>query len=190
MRISETEKYARFASSGVPGMADILKGGELGDAKISETDISPESAKLANTLNRNYGHFRILPGKYVRLHVNGQLMMSDTPMERITNSGFLHAASGRILIAGLGIGLIIRPIIRSPKVKQIVAKLVVEQMSGRWRMKAGRYIDHAKRSQQLLAMFRGKINIRWVPREQNGRADELSKSSLEKNNVTFKIQPK
>jgi predicted membrane-bound spermidine synthase len=63
-------------------------------------------------------------GLYVRLHINGTLWMSDTNMEKVTNSEFVRNANGKVLIAGLGIGLIIRNIQDKPEVKEII---VVEQ---------------------------------------------------------------
>lgn len=51
--------------------------------------------------------FRLVAGKYVKLSVDGEMMMSDTPMERISNRDFVSNANGRIFIAGLGIGLIV-----------------------------------------------------------------------------------
>lgn len=54
----------------------------------------------------------IIPGKYVSLNrkhksafENG-CMMSDTPMERFTNQEFINYAFGKVLIAGLGIGMV------------------------------------------------------------------------------------
>jgi len=61
----------------------------------------------------------ISDGKYVRLNVNGQLMMSDTDMEKRSNRGFIYAANGNVLIAGLGIGLILKAILEKPEVESI-----------------------------------------------------------------------
>lgn len=61
---------------------------------------------------------------YVRLKKNGEgIMMSDTPMERNTNRGFIEKANGDVLIFGLGLGLIILPLLQKQEVKSI---LVVE----------------------------------------------------------------
>ena len=49
----------------------------------------------------------IPPGRYTRLMLHGSVMMSDTPSERISNRFFVMNAHGRILIAGLGLGLIV-----------------------------------------------------------------------------------
>ena len=68
--------------------------------------------------------FRVEDGEYVRLHIDKDLVMSDTHMERLTNMEFVNNAKGRVMIAGLGIGLIINAIIDDPLVTEI---LVVEK---------------------------------------------------------------
>ena len=47
------------------------------------------------------------------------LLMSNTPMEKRTNSNFVLKANGDVLIAGLGLGLIILPIQNKPEVTSI-----------------------------------------------------------------------
>jgi spermidine synthase len=58
-------------------------------------------------------------GKHVRLVVCGETMMSDTEMEKASNREFIRMAKGDVLIAGLGIGLIIWPIINKPEVTSV-----------------------------------------------------------------------
>ena len=48
------------------------------------------------------------PGDYVRLLIDGELYMSDTKFEYYTNRNFLRNAHGDVMIAGLGIGLVIK----------------------------------------------------------------------------------
>jgi hypothetical protein len=61
---------------------------------------------------------------YIRLKKNGEgIMMSDTPMERNTNYNFIQKANGDVLIFGLGLGLVIIPLLKKENVKSI---LVVE----------------------------------------------------------------
>ncbi len=57
--------------------------------------------------------------------------------------------------------------------------LVVMQMSGKWKMKNGLYLQYAKECKQLVNMF-FNLSIKWVPREQNCFADDLSKSEIKK----------
>ena len=62
--------------------------------------------------------------KYIRLVKNGEgIMMSDTPMERNTNKGFILDANGDVIVFGLGLGLVIIPLLKKENVKSI---LVVE----------------------------------------------------------------
>lgn len=46
-------------------------------------------------------------GKYVRLCKNGNIMATNTPVERISHMPFVRNAHGDVLIAGLGIGYLI-----------------------------------------------------------------------------------
>lgn len=70
---------------------------------------------------RDGGELFLLPdGDYVKLEVNGEIMMSDTAMERRTNEDFIRAAHGRVLIAGLGIGMVLENILDKPEVTGVI----------------------------------------------------------------------
>ena len=58
-------------------------------------------------------------GDYIRLMVDGSLMMSNTPMEKRTSMDFVINAHGDVLICGLGIGLVIIPLLVRDNVKSI-----------------------------------------------------------------------
>lgn len=57
------------------------------------------------------------------------------------------------------------------------SKLVVEQMSQRWRVKGGLYVDVFKKTFCIAKEF-PSIRFIWIPRLQNGLADYLSKKHL------------
>lgn len=59
------------------------------------------------------------PGNYVRLMHRGEVVMSDTYMEKRTNISFCANAYGDVLIGGLGIGMIIMAIQDDEGVKSI-----------------------------------------------------------------------
>jgi len=65
-------------------------------------------------------------GKYMRLVVDQQLMMSDTNMEKQSNFEFVSKAKGTIFIAGLGLGLIVHNL--KHKRKEI-GKIVIAEKS-------------------------------------------------------------
>lgn len=67
--------------------------------------------------------------------------------------------------------------------------LVIKQMTGKWKIKEGRYVEHARKSLTLIRQFRKVPLFFWIPREKNFLADELSKAEMIKNKVQFKIQP-
>lgn len=93
-------------------MEKILKDGEIGDFKLEHFKINSNDffAKLQN----------IEPGEYVKLTQNGEVVMSNTEMEKRTNTEFVKHAHGNVLIGGLGIGMIILAIQEKENVKSII----------------------------------------------------------------------
>ena len=60
--------------------------------------------------------------KYVRLFVRGKLVMTDAEFERATNRDFLRKAHGDCLVFGLGIGLILDPLLKRCNSVTVVEK--------------------------------------------------------------------
>lgn len=57
---------------------------------------------------------------YISLIKKGEgCMMSDTPMERNTNRDFVKKANGDVLIFGLGLGLVILPLLEATDVRSV-----------------------------------------------------------------------
>lgn len=92
--------YDRFPYK-VQGSAEI----EL--YKITAFEVQMEMIRERSKGNDSMGLALTPPGDYVKLSINGRLMMSSTDMEFITNLPFLDHARGDVLIGGLGLGLII-----------------------------------------------------------------------------------
>ncbi len=59
------------------------------------------------------------PGSYVKLLADGKLQMSDTDMEWRTNARFLSRATGDVLVAGLGIGMVLPPLFGKSEVSSV-----------------------------------------------------------------------
>ncbi len=58
------------------------------------------------------------------------------------------------------------------------SNLVINQLSGKWRVRKGLYLAIAVKTTALLAHLRGlgwQISFCWIPREQNEECDALSK---------------
>jgi probable phosphoglycerate mutase len=58
------------------------------------------------------------------------------------------------------------------------SKLVVEQMSGRWKIKNAALADLAAQARSILSGT--PVSFEWIPREQNSRADRLANESMDK----------
>ena len=58
------------------------------------------------------------------------------------------------------------------------SKLVVEQMSGRWKIKHPDMADLARQARSLAAGF-ASVTYTWVPRAKNKKADELSNVAMD-----------
>ena len=59
------------------------------------------------------------------------------------------------------------------------SKLVIEQMSNRWKVREPRLIELCRQAKLLSAeMF---IKYQWIPREQNTLADSLSNKAIDNN---------
>lgn len=92
-------------------MYQILEEKQVGIAKLEKYTVEQGNFMAAIS--------GVSAGDYVRLYVNGQLMMSNTSMEKRTAMKFINAAEGDILIAGLGIGLVILPLLENEKITSI-----------------------------------------------------------------------
>ena len=61
------------------------------------------------------------------------------------------------------------------------SKLVVEQMSGRWKIKHPSMQPLAREAQEVASAF-GKITYEWIPRERNKQADRLANEAMDAQN--------
>jgi hypothetical protein len=100
-----------------PSLTEILPESENDGARIAYIDISPEDSKRSAMRG---GLEYVKAGRYVQLFVKGEgLVMSDTRMERFSNISVVSDATGDVLIAGLGLGLIVIPICLKDRVRSV-----------------------------------------------------------------------
>ncbi|WP_024803633.1 bifunctional RNase H/acid phosphatase [Nocardia sp. BMG51109] len=67
------------------------------------------------------------------------------------------------------------------------SKLVVEQMSGRWKVKHAGMIPLAERARQLVAGF-DRVSFEWIPRERNSHADRLANEAMDDASVIAEVR--
>lgn len=96
-------------------MTDVVPPGQKGIANIEHFEVSESESRFSALRPQEY----VPKGKYVRLYVNGRLFMSDTHMEKRTNLDVILKAHGDVLIAGLGIGMILIPILQDKRVTSV-----------------------------------------------------------------------
>lgn len=98
---------------------ELVPEGEQGLATVKHFTVSKhDSAFTAIRAMQHPGSY-VPEGSYAQLLVGRTLMMSDTSMERRSNVGFTWKAHGKVLVAGLGLGLILFAIADEPKVEHI-----------------------------------------------------------------------
>jgi probable phosphoglycerate mutase len=86
-----------------------------------------------------------------------------------------NVAEYRGLIAGLSAARDLDP--EAHVEARLDSKLVVEQMSGRWKIKHPSMIPLALEAKQLLPA--DQVTYEWVPRERNRHADRLANEALD-----------
>lgn len=102
-------------------MAEVHPEGEKGEAQlkhivVSETDAAFTRMRAMATGGREEP---VSAGTYAHLMVNRVLMMSDTRSEQRSNMGLIVNAKGDVLIAGLGLGMVIFPLMEKTTVKSV-----------------------------------------------------------------------
>lgn len=82
-------------------MHEILKPCKCGSAEVDIMEWTKDNIPIRAVIAG------IPVGKYARLCINSNVVMSETPMEHRTNMTFVRDAHGDVLIGGLGIGMIL-----------------------------------------------------------------------------------
>lgn len=106
-----------------PEMAKLVPQAAQGRASLHHITVDAEGGRTACYV---YGEFKdpSPAGTYVALRVlddsgQSQVMMTDFYYERTTCIEIVQRAHGDVLIAGLGLGMILHPILRKPEVRSV-----------------------------------------------------------------------
>lgn len=102
-------------------MTDVIPEGATGDARVEHFTVDAQASAFTRLRQAaNPGRDEYVPGgRYVRLYVGGELVMSDTDMELRSNLDAAIDAKGDVLIGGLGIGLVALAVAKKPNVRSV-----------------------------------------------------------------------
>jgi predicted methyltransferase len=104
-------------------MYKIIPEGKCNTAYIQHKEATPEtvkSLKISSIFSFSYReYYDFEPGTYTTLIVDEEIMMSDTPMEIRTSREFIDVAKGRVLVGGLGLGVVLLEIQRKKEVESV-----------------------------------------------------------------------
>ncbi len=116
-------------------------------------------------------------GALVRDTDTGSLLAERAaPLGKVSN----NVAEYRGLIAGLEAAALVDP--GADVLARLDSKLVVEQMSGRWKIKHEDMRRLALQAREVVAGFAragGSVRYEWIPRAQNKDADALSNDGMD-----------
>lgn len=95
--------------------------GSNGKWTIDEITVSKEEADRDNLRNKikRTEWLNVKPGTYKRLRRGKTVVMSNTPMETLTCMPVWTSGTGRVLVNGLGMGMIIEALLAKPDVRSI-----------------------------------------------------------------------
>lgn len=70
------------------------------------------------------------------------------------------------------------------------SNMVIQQMSGNWQVKRGLYVPYYIHARDYLEELQAnyQIELKWIPREQNTRADELAGQVLSSHKITPRLR--
>lgn len=101
---------------------DYIPEGQSGNVKIEHFEVTTEASEMSrmrSCFSPGRTSEYVKEGKYARLIIDGSVVMSDTDMEKTSNRSVVNKAHGNVLIAGLGLGMIILPLLDKTEVKSI-----------------------------------------------------------------------
>lgn len=102
-----------------------LQVGVSGDWKLTKFTVTPEGEKMHNLREQINRRTRFIEaGEYYGLYRNGKLIMSNTPAEVNDHYKFIQKSQGKVLIGGLGLGMVLKFLLEKDDITKVV---VVEQ---------------------------------------------------------------
>jgi len=136
----------------------IIPEGEVNTARIVHRTVARGTP---NKIHKVADQDKIPPGKYCCLYLNNELSVADTPIEHEIYLRFAKKANGAALVAGLGIGMCILPLVRNAGVSHVT---VVEKSEEVIKLVFPSILKYLQRSgqQDKMVIFCDDIHT-WQP---------------------------
>jgi hypothetical protein len=94
--------------------------GAAGDWRIERFEITKHEAMIGSIRAMQHGRGSVSPGIYTKLvHARRGLVMSDTPDEMRDHYPIIIAATGHVLLNGLGIGMVLAAVLKRNGVSRL-----------------------------------------------------------------------
>jgi hypothetical protein len=153
-----TRKASRTHQFGFEPMADVF-----GPTPLKAGDVQIDTFTLDQPPLRSAWHPEeyIEPGTYARLRIGGAVVMSDTRNEQMTNAEVVRQARGKVLIAGLGLGMILVPILKKADVDTVIVVERNPNVIALVEPALRKYVGIAEHREKLVVV-RGDI-FTWQP---------------------------
>ncbi len=151
-------------------MYKILSVGKTKDFELKKRKITKHDVEVMELRAIFNPQSNIIPPKIGTLMVlsrksgnswRDDCVMSDAEYEKITNRTIVRVARGNVLIAGLGIGMILIPLLKNKDVKKIT---VIEKEQELIDLISPKIKKHDKKNK--LQVIQGDINEIELPKEQ------------------------
>lgn len=116
-----------------------LQPGQSGAWVLKRFTVTPQGAKMHNLHEVFNGRNRFISaGEYWGLFRDGKVIMSNTPAEIQDHIKFIHKASGKVLVGGLGLGMVLKCLLDNKAVTKVT---VVEKSVDVIRLVAPSYTE-------------------------------------------------
>lgn len=120
-RFDRATPRAEFPGKDFPNVCDMIPARKIGGWAVEHFEVTLEDSKnSAWQAAHRRDIWGVVPaGKYARLVHGHDVVMSDTRMEREACAEFVDHAQGRVIIGGLGLGMILPPILALDRVESV-----------------------------------------------------------------------
>jgi len=95
---------------------------------VNETDSEMKKFRAIKSALNGVHYIPVPQGIYTRLMHGNVVVMSDTPSEMRDHRYVVHKATGKVFVAGLGLGMVIQAMLDKPEVEKVIVVELSEKV--------------------------------------------------------------